>query len=446
MGPLGYGGTRYMPLHFALHGVLINTMNDPVIAGSILTGTSAAGLLTGVFALLRALGVSRNWAVCGAVLSLASIASQLAITTIRGDLLPAALNAWGLALLARQRGRDSIHVGVPVLLFVLAFSAKITTLFGLAASISTLILARHVKCAVRMGLAAAAGMLVCVAAIFWASDGRVVESMRVCGSGGAGMADILKAPLKFGLFACTDLGFLPFFLAASLGVATVRRASFRELPAQYFLWTLAATVLIFGSPGIDFNHLLDLHVAGVVLLVVLANQASLAPIARRLLSISGFVSSAAILIVCGIALYAFPEPLQRDRINAFNAAKGTSGPVLSEDPWVPVIGGDTPYVLDAFNLRLASANDPRVRDDLWSRIEAQFFSGVVLTPIENRETGEFELDGAWLGVTHYGGLHFPPGFVEKVFQHYEPVARFHSYLVLKPKAGDGPRQSSSSPK
>jgi len=433
MSPMGYGGTRYMPLHFTLHGGLIALTNDARLAGAILTLLSGVALLAGVYVMLRAYDVPRAWAACGVVLSLASIASQLAFITIRGDLLPAALNIWGLALLAKQKDRQDIRVGFSAVLFALAFSAKVTTLFGLAAGIAYLGLRRNYRASGRLIAIAGLAMLATLAAAYIASNGRILESMIVSGSGGAGITDILKAPIKFGLFACLDLGFLPFFVAAMILLAARWGGAFRDLPAQAVLWTLAATVFLFGSPGIDFNHLIDLHIACVIFVTLHAAQNDLPRVSTRIFSAGGFVATAAILIVCGIAVRAFPTPLHDDRLAAYNAAHGDSGPILSEDPWVPVTGGESPFVLDAFNLRLACAQNENVKTDLWQRISSHYFSGIVLTPIEDRARGEFDLHGTWLGKPHYGGLHFPPGFIEQVYTYYEPVAHIHCYLVLKPK-------------
>lgn len=433
VGPIGYGGTRYMPLHFTLHGGLISLTNSALASGAIVTMLSAIALFTGVYALVRAYSVPRQWAVCGVILSLASIASQLAIVTIRGDLLPAALNVWGLALFARRRNDQTISVAIPAALFALAFAAKITTLFGLAACVAYLMLQKKYRDGLRMIAAAAFGMIVVLAAAYLASGGRIIESMRVCGSGGAGIADVLKAPLKFAIFACMDLGFLPFFVAATFVLATCLHESIRELYAQAVLWTLAATIFIFGSPGIDFNHLLDLHVASVALLTIHAARGPLPRVASRIFATGGLLGCIAIVAVCAIAVRAFPIALHEDRLAAYNAAHDGSGPVLSEDPWVPVMGGETPFLLDPFNLRLACAQDERIRKDLWNRIASHYFSGVVLTPIEERTKGQFDLKGSWFGTIHYGGLHFPPGFIEHLYTYYEPAAHIRCYLVLKPK-------------
>lgn len=439
MGPMGYGGTRYMPLHFTLHGGLIALANNALVAGAILTALSGAALLTGVYMLLRAFEIPRAWAACGVVLSLASIASQLAFQTIRGDLLPAALNIWGLVLLARQHNRQDIRVGISASLFALAFAAKITTLFGLAASIAYLALHKNFRASVRLISLATLGIAAVLAATFVASNGRFVESMLVSGSGGAGITDILKAPIKFVMFACLDLGFLPFFVAAIFLLLSRWREIALDLPTQTVLWTLAATVFLFGSPGIDFNHLIDLHIACVILIVLHAARNTLPRLSTRIFYAGGLISCAAISVVCAMAVRAFPTALHDDRLSAYTAAHGESGPILSEDPWVPVMGGESPYVLDAFNLRLTCAKDKRVKTDLWQRIATHYFSGIVLTPVEDRATGEFNLHGTWFGKPHYGGLHFPPGFIEQIYKYYEPVAHIHCYLVLKP------RQASATP-
>ncbi len=432
MGPLGYGGTRYMPLHFVLHGISIRAISDAVAGGALITALSAAGLLTGVYALLRARDVPRAWAICGAVLSLGAIASQLAITTIRGDLLPAALNVCGLAVIARTSRGGATHTAIAALLFALAFSAKVTTLFGLAACVTFLLSEKHRTAAVRLAGISVLGILAMATTIYMASSGRVLESMSVTGSGGAGLGDISLAPIRFAMFACIDLGFLPFFLAASIALALQWRSARRDLLAHTFTWTLAATVFIFGSPGIDFNHLLDLHVIGVVLLIDRMFKGTLSPLTERMFTASGYIAALAVLVVSALAWYAFPVPLNDDRRNAYALAKDPSGPVFSEDPWVPILGKEHPFLLDPFNLRIACQRDEAVKADLWKKIEDHYFSGVVITPIEDPKTKAFQLDGRWIGKTYYGEIHFPPGFIEHLYQHYKPAGRFHSYLVLKP--------------
>ena len=250
----------------------------------------------------------------------------------------------------------------------------------------------------------------------------------------AGGASFWGSCLGLLYFAFNDLAFLPFFSAALIALIFMRRTRFCDITTQFLFWTLAATLFIYGSPGTDFNHLLDLHLACVVFLVVQFHESGLPRAAELLFRAAGPIAAVLIAAANLALLYIFPAPLQEDRLNAYNAAHSAAGPIFSEDPWVPIVGAESPYNLDSFNLRLSCLQDARVRDDLWARIEEHFFSGIVLTPVEMPGSREFDLGAKWYGVPYYGGVHFPPGFIEHVYRYYEPAQRYHSYLVLKPKA------------
>jgi hypothetical protein len=113
LGLDGYGGSRYMPLHFVLHASLIPVFGDPIPAGYAVTAAATLALLLGFHRLLRSLGVPSGRAIAFTCLALASFSSQMALMAIRADLLPAALNVWGLVfcvgavLLPARRDRGS---------------------------------------------------------------------------------------------------------------------------------------------------------------------------------------------------------------------------------------------------------------------------------------------------------------------------------------------------
>src|SRR5512146_2166594 len=88
-GPLGYGGTRYFPLAFVLHAGLMTLGGGPIFTGRLLASASTLALLAGVYGLLRRLGVDKLLAGCSALFVLCSESTQLALLTIRGDVLPA---------------------------------------------------------------------------------------------------------------------------------------------------------------------------------------------------------------------------------------------------------------------------------------------------------------------------------------------------------------------
>jgi hypothetical protein len=57
LGPLGYGGTRYMPLLFVAQGLLMRGHVDPIVAGVALMQISVLAASVGVFLALRASAV-----------------------------------------------------------------------------------------------------------------------------------------------------------------------------------------------------------------------------------------------------------------------------------------------------------------------------------------------------------------------------------------------------
>src|SRR6266550_2955328 len=97
---LGYGGTRYFPLYFILHGELIKRGMDVLSAGYAVSAASMVLLIVGAFFLQRRFGVAWALAAAMALLVLCSVSSQIATITIRGDLLPAALSVLGVVLCA----------------------------------------------------------------------------------------------------------------------------------------------------------------------------------------------------------------------------------------------------------------------------------------------------------------------------------------------------------
>src|SRR6266581_4154069 len=106
----GFGGTRYMPLFFALHAGLIRFSVDPVTAGMALSLVSALAFDLAVLVALRELDVDWTLAVPLSVLPHAAVAFQLLTLQVKGDFLAAALNMWGICLGLRYARRPASPV------------------------------------------------------------------------------------------------------------------------------------------------------------------------------------------------------------------------------------------------------------------------------------------------------------------------------------------------
>ncbi len=421
----GYGGTRNMPLQFLIHGSLIKAGGDPALTGHVLSLLSMLALMGGIYCLLRWMSVGRGLAAVCAILVLFSAVVQLALWTVRGDLLAAALNVWGLAFSARalsdRTGKNSVWLAA--LFFVLAFTAKLTTIFGFAAAVAAFFLSDHRKGAYKLGLLTLGGVILAVGLIQVASEGRALETMQACASGGATLKDIAKGPVTwFRIAQGADPWSLALMALAVFGLLLIPRSAWRELPSIALLATAGITVFLFGSPGVDYNHLLDLHVIALVFFAVqlarLRFDPSLGTVTLAMLAVMGSV-----YVLFKLRSTAIAIPLRADVVRTLEQVGDSGGPLLSENPWYPILKHERPYMLDPFMFRLISRKDPSIADNLSEKLEGHFFRAVILHDDPQTEVGKYELDE----------VHFGRGFAEKFLENYELADRQGLLLLYRPK-------------
>src|SRR5215472_12054829 len=89
LSPLGFGGTRYMPVMFMLHGALIWWHLDPITAGVLLMQGSVLSVAIALYVALRAAGVRPVLALSFAATPWASVTYQKFATDMRVDYLAA---------------------------------------------------------------------------------------------------------------------------------------------------------------------------------------------------------------------------------------------------------------------------------------------------------------------------------------------------------------------
>ncbi len=421
----GYGGTRFMPLQFLLHGFLIKAGGHPVLTGHALSLLSMIALMGGIYCLLCWMGVGRGLAGICAVLVLFSAVVQFALWTIRGDLLAAALNIWGLAFSARALGDNTRKhsVWLAALFFVLAFTAKLTTIFGFVAAVATFFLSGQRKIAYKLGLLTFAGMALAVGLIHIASDGRALETMRACSSGGATLKDVANSPITwFRIAQGADPWSLVLMALAGFGLLLIPRDAWREMPSVALLATAGVTVFLFGSPGVDYNHLLDLHVIALVFFAVqlarLRFDLSLGVITLAMVAVMG---SANLLIK--VRSTAGAIPLREDIVRTLEQVSNSGGPLLSENPWYPILKHERPYMLDPFMFRIISRKNPSVAHDLSEKLEEHFFRAIILQNDPQTEAGKYQLNE----------VHFGQGFAEKLLENYELGSRQGLLLHYRPR-------------
>jgi hypothetical protein len=378
-----FGGTRYFPLVFVLEAGLVRAGLPAVTAGEVVSLAAGLLLALGLARLLRAAGARRAEALAGAALAFAGLAGQRALANARGDLLPVALSALALAAIARGApGRAGGRIAGAAALLVLAFAAKPTALSAAAAAVLALALRGRRRAAAALAALVAAGALAVVAATDALSGGRFLVTLRASAVEGLSPRTALAAPVRLVTEAAREdpaglalalLAVAALAAAAPGLVRAVRRGAGdpRLVPA---LWVTAAWVAaagVYAAPGTGVNHLLELQAASAALLVASA----LAAPARRVAAVRAACTVAACAGLLA-ALGAWRADRTTSRLAELRAVVAAlpPGPVVSEDPLVPLLAGTSPVLLDPFFIRGA----PRLARLLAAELRGGDFAAVVL--------------------------------------------------------------------
>lgn len=382
---LGYGGTRFFPLAFAVHGALRATGADLLASGYAVSLASAALLALGLFLLVRAAGLARPAAAAFATLGFAAFATQHALASVRGDLLPVALSALALAVVARgQSGGRSVVIGA--LLFALAFAAKPTALTAPAAAAAWLLLRGERRLALGLTLLTTAGAVAVVLVTDVLSEGRFLAILAATATGGAGARDLLRGPIRLAehLLIADPAALL---LAGGATVVTLvalpariraARAGEPEPALLAALWLLAAgcgALVVFASPGTGVNHLVELEAAAAAVLGTAWIGATGAARLARVLAPAAALAGA--VVATGLARED-GHTARMEEVRQVAAALPAGGRVMSEDPLVPLVAGGRPEVLDPWMLRLAAEADPPLVQPLLEDLRGGAFAAVVL--------------------------------------------------------------------
>ncbi len=451
---LGYGGTRYFPLFTLLLAGAWRLAVNWRLAAYGLSLASVVLLLGGVYAVLRRCGATSFISWCGAAAVLAGISTQEQLLSLRPDAVAAALNLWGVALCLanvepQRTQRNAKDNGIPLrpfasfavssrffpigaaVLFALAAAVKMTTVFGAAAVVLALALSGQRWQAVRLALATAIAYAAVIALTVHFGGPAFLENMRLAASAGATRQSFLRAPLRlFDIIRqCTGEALFLVAAAACLiasccenreGTGRNQRGPVAFLPSMLFLVSLLGTLGIYGSPGTNRNHLVDLYAASVItaLAYLLANP-------RR--TAAGMTVFAMALGAATSAAYVSHRYLDGTdnralRAEAMASIAPVAGPVLSENPLFPLMAGQRPYVLDPFMLRVIAARHPHFADELRRQLAERKFAAVVLEHDPRSDPQR------WFERTHFG-----PWFVPLLEANYEPVAPPGYIVVYKPK-------------
>ena len=392
IGEAGYGGTRYMPLFWVLHGVGIRVFGDPLATGLALFFFSVFLFHSGLYALIRQFGISRTNAAAFACLPLATLSYQMTTLTLRGDFLATGLGLWGLVCVARSGlGENRYRLITAILFFGLAFATKLTALYFPFAACLFLYLNR--KRAVAIALAGGMAWIVAGTLLFCdiVSGGNFWTSLAATATGGMDSASALSFLTTFATELARDPFFMVIFLLSTWACFKYTVNSSTSLIAVYFFVTLASTLFIYTSPGTATNHLIDLQAACAVLLACHWDELD----TRRLLNpvfavMAGYLILAWHPRVLSVSSFFAQHGKPKTDTVAWMKQKypERSHTILSRFSYFEILQGKRPFTLDRFNLDLLTRTNETIRKDFESRIRNRYF-GLV---IESNWPGLFRRD------------------------------------------------------
>jgi hypothetical protein len=414
-GPLGYGGTRYFPLFFTIIGGFLALGVPPLAAGWAASAIGGVVLATGLARVVRALGAPPRMLWLAAAGALAPYFVQQTLFEVRADVLAAGLNLWGLAAvipLWREGpgpgsvGRDvrpgGVRVWTAAAWFTLALSAKITSLAVPGCVVVALVLSRRTRTAVRLGTGMGIGALAFLGVVEAASAGRAVRSWQACMFADTGGGQTIQRLLAGNFIALARFSHLLTALLGLTGLALLAAVALEWrgrahegsvgrgrafagralwLPLVLFGGVTASTALTLSSPGtVPSNQVVEwLGVA----FAVLAWTAAARPELRRI------VSTGLALLVVWMSIQDGVRVRQLWQGQATRASAAVRqqvaglvaharAPVLAESALWPVLAGQSPFLLDPFALRVVTLTHPEIGRDVEARLDARFFSSVIL--------------------------------------------------------------------
>ncbi|MCK6552014.1 hypothetical protein L6R52_39650 [Myxococcota bacterium] len=374
-----YAGTRYFPGFFVLHGTLARWTGEYLSSGKLVTFASTLGVASMLVWVITRRTRDGALAVAFAGVLLATFIGHKGSLTIRSDVLPLALCLACVAITERdvERTGGARFTGMLALSAVLGGLAplvKFTALHGLTASALFLAL-RHRRVAVAYGALGAAVLALGVLATNAASDGRFFENLA-----GTAVApenhtrSFVEALSIYALYVRMDPGFLvllPFALFAAVAPRPV------DPWRIFFALHLVVSLGFFFDTGGEYNHLVDLVAASVILCGTLAAKAPRAIVRVAVLAAATFSVTLG-LATMHRAAWTAPE-LDEDPRTLFVSTMGLGdGSILVHDPTVAVLLDRRPVVADDFQYRVLVTRGKVPRDELPQRIRAHAFDHVVL--------------------------------------------------------------------
>jgi len=420
LGPDGYGGTRYMPLLFGTQALLIRLGLDPIHAGVLLMQGTVLAAAAALYAALRAYQVPRPLAAPLALTVFGTVIYQQYCTDLDPDYLAFALAISSVPLAVRSDRHDQPRwLAAAGLAVVLAALAKVTALVYIAPVAWWLLTSGRVRAAAWFVVGTMTLFMVAVGLIEAASHGAFLESLRATITGGMGSPDVWRAaPKFFHEIAVDPFVAVPFVVACWCVLVRHGRIG---LPQMVLVTASAITLAIFASPGTVGNHLVDLHMASLLVAGISLAEGRLRARAAAAIFAGMAVALAAISlplpgipsVVATLRAQSLPSRAAVRAIHGEFLPQGTR--YLSTDPVIAVLFDEHPLLLDAFNLsRFVRGGTPAGRD-LERRLHRHDFAFVIERedPLDSQNRNDLE---------------------RLIHSTYDVCAVRHPFVVLAPRA------------
>ena len=397
LGPHGYGGTRYMPLLFIAHGLLIRAHADPIAAGVALMQLSVLAAALALFLTLRSADVPVRLAAPLAGTVWCTVIYQQSCTDLYPDYAAAAfaIFAVGAAIGGMRRtGTTRMYrLGIAAVSFMLAALTKVTALAFAGPVVLALARDSDRTSALWFAGTTAALCAAAVGAVQVASAGQFLDVFRSSLGGGMGASRVWHALPTF----VREVGSDPFVAAAFVFAAWALLVAARHgrptLVHGYFATAVLVTLVIFTAPGTVGNHLVDLQMASALLIGTAVRRYELSP---RVLA-PAYAAMALVLAAISWPVPGIPSvvatlrahgPRSRAVVGAIHAEFRLAGArYLSTDPIVPVLNDEPPVLLDAFHLEHFLREGAPAGRDVSEQVRRRAFSAIIV-----RDTAAFPHD------------------------------------------------------
>jgi len=438
----GFGGTRYMPLLFGLHGALIRLGIDPVHAGVLLMQGSVVAACIALYGALRAANVASSLALPFAITPWATVTYQKFVTDLRADYVAAAFVAAAVAAACMaQRDARRRWLWCAGAACVLGACSKFTAIVFVVPIAFALTSGGSRQRAASFAAGTLGAWLLLLGALQWASAGRFLENLQATITAGTHVSDLWRRGIPTFLMQLVGDPMIgaPFVLAVSSLVIAVRRRRWTVVDS-YVLTAALVTCGIYASPGTSSNHMIELQIATALAVGVAVERGRLPD---RLVA-GMYAVTVVIMIALVLPLPWMPSPTrtlrllgprQRTTVDGIRAAfLPETASYLSLDPIVPVLLHERPMVLDPFNLNLFVVNDTPAGRDLQSRIRTRSFATVIVDDDE----GEFSRDllpddrGFAEAAARFWATATP--LVRLIGSDYEICAVRRPFVILRPRS------------